>query len=122
MDIPTSLTAAGRKAPRNQPLRAARPSPITRKRFWQAFGIVALGLILVTDAVMLIQIHRNKINLDQAAVSIYTARITRPLPDGTFCRNAEYDNKTDYVLRDTISRCVPERSSVRPPLKFNWGR
>jgi hypothetical protein len=122
MDILAGLTRADRKAAHNQVLRAARLSRAARKRFWMMSVEVALGLLLFGGAPMLlIEVRLKKISPEQAALDVHTARFVRTLLDGTFCQYKVYDNRTDYLLEDTVSRCAPERERARPPVKFNWG-
>jgi hypothetical protein len=124
MDIPVSApvsaAAAGRKSPRNQSLRAARLSREARKKFLWASAAVAFGLISIVGAEMLIQINRNKLNLEQAIEKRHTGRFTRPLADGIHCNNQVFDNKTDFLIEETVSRCVPERKR-KGQTQFIWG-
>lgn len=115
MDILAGLTRSDRKAAHNQSLRAARLSRAARARFSKLFGLGALGLgALAGTAMLLTEIRHNQLNLDQAAASRRSAQFTRPLPDGVFCEHKVFDNKTDYLIAETISRCIPKRDYLRP--------
>jgi hypothetical protein len=120
MDIPVSVAATARKSQRNQSLRAARLSREARKKFLWAGAAVAFGLISIIGAEMLIQINRNKLNLEQAIAKRHTERFTCTLADGIHCNNQVFDNKTDFLIEGTVSRCAPERKR-KGQTQFIWG-
>jgi hypothetical protein len=119
MDIPVGVAAEARKSPRNQSLRAERLSREARRKFFWA-DAVAFGVISITGAELLIQVKKNKLNLEQATEKGQIARFTRPLGDGIHCNNQEFDNKTNFLIEETVSRCTPERKRVGQT-QFIWG-
>jgi hypothetical protein len=120
MDIPVSVTEAARKSPRNQSLCAARLSREARRKFFWAGAAVAFGLVSIVGAEMLIQVKKNKLNLEQAIEKRQIARFTRPVGDGIHCNNQVFDNKTDFLIEETVSRCAPERQR-KGQTQFIWG-
>jgi hypothetical protein len=120
MDIPVSVTAAARKSPRNQSLRAARLSREARRKFFLAGAAVAFGLVSIIGAEMLIQVKKSKLNLEQAIEKRQIARFTRPVGDGIHCNNQVFDNKTDFLIEETVSRCAPDRKR-KGQTQFIWG-
>ena len=124
MDIPVSApagaAAAARKSPRNQSLRAERLSREARRKFLWAGAAVAFGVISITGAEMLIQVKKNRLNLEQAIEKRHIARFTRPTGDGIHCNNQVFDNKTDFLIEETVSRCAPERKR-KGQTQFIWG-
>jgi hypothetical protein len=84
---------------------------------WEG-AAVAFGLISIVGAETLIQINRNKLNLEQAFEKHHTARFACPLADGIHCNNQMFDNKTDFLIEETVSRCAPERKGET---QFIWG-
>jgi hypothetical protein len=120
MDIPVGVAAAARKIPRNQSLRAERLSREARRKLFWAGAVVAFGGISITGAELLIQVKKNKLNLEQAIEKRQIARFIRPLGDGIHCNNQVFHNKTNFLIEETVSRCTPERKR-KGQTQFIWG-
>jgi hypothetical protein len=138
----SAMTAAGRasvvvpasNAKPHQNLRrtAASRSPRARRQEWRAKTArlaVVLSLFLVLLIAALFIGGRSVIEpmlhkaMAQATETHRRGEIVFTLPDGTFCRNLAFDNKTAELTESTVLQC-PEarpREPARPPSGFAWG-
>ncbi len=117
---------ADRKAMRQRVLRRQRDARI---RFWRLFAVVsffavAIGANLYVGATVLLGNMRGPVVVEKSVPGDgRTARVRRPLLDGTFCRDIIFDNQTSESVEDKVERCD---KSVPPPRRrnrsqFSWG-
>jgi hypothetical protein len=91
-----------------------------RRKFFVPTRPLRSRLASIVSAEILIQIRKNKFNLDQAIKKRQIARFTRSTGDDIHCNNQVFDNKTDFLIEETISRCAPERKR-KDQTQFIWG-
>jgi len=90
--------------------KTARQAYETRIRFWRVcivwtFFAAVLSANLYVGATVVIGNIRAHSGADTLAAFNKTGRTTRPLLDGTFCRNIVIDSKTSNTIDDRIERC-----------------
>jgi hypothetical protein len=105
--------------------RRARKSHDARVKFRRvagisAFYIAVLGANLYIGAVVVLGNMHTHDRAQQMADSVKTARFTRPLLDGTFCRTIVFDNKSAETVADKVDRCDGSDRGKRG-LSFTWG-
>jgi len=126
MTTSAAATAERRKA---LLLRLRRRQHETRVRFWRVFGVssffvVALGANVYVGAVVITDNFGEAFKPGKFTPPERTARMSRPLADGVFCRNITFDNKTAESVSDKVEHCDgrphgPNYLVTRTP--FTWG-
>jgi hypothetical protein len=109
-------------------VRAARHSRDARIRFWRVFIVAAFFAVVLSAnlfvgaAVMFGSIRANA-DAENAAASNKTARMTRALLDGTFCRYTVFDNNSAQAIEDRIERCdlAGNKPKLKSKAEFSWG-
>ena len=88
-----------------------------------SFFVVVLGANLFIGAVVMMGNLRTQVSADKTESNGQTARVKRPLPDGTLCRNIVFDNKTSQTISDKVERWDQGvvKPKVRSKTQFSWG-
>lgn len=128
MDTTVDAAEAGPIPPATKALRAARRAHEARIRFWRvlavsSFFIIILGANLFVGAVVMMGNIRTQVSADKPEANGQTARVRRPLLDGTLCRNIVFDNKTSQAISDKVERCDQgvAKPKIRSKTQFSWG-
>ena len=126
MSEAVDLADGGRKTPVTMPWRAARRSREARVKYWRAFAVsaiflVVLGANLYFGAAWMFGTLRSQNETDRIWAASRTARIIQPLLDGTFCRTIVYDNKSAHAIKDKVARCDAGIRKGKGTSEFNWG-
>lgn len=111
-----------------EPRRHARHSREARIKFWRVFIVTTFFAVVISanvlvGAVVLVGSLRAQSETQPLPANLKTARVTRPMLDGIFCRHMVFDNKTAATVEDKIERCDGEdrkRKTVVKP-QFSWG-
>ncbi len=112
-------------APR--PRRSEHQVHEARVKFWRvtivtSFFAILIGGSLVAGAVTMIGNSQSQ-SREALAAKYKTAKISRPMLDGVFCRNLTLDNQTGLMVEDKVERC--ELGKVQPTrpgqTQFVWG-
>ena len=116
MDTAVEQAEAGRTV-RVTAVRAARQSRELQRGFLvTVFFAVVLGANLLIGAVVVFRGMQSQFGAEGPAA--HTTKITRPMLDGTFCRNVVLDNRSAQTITDKVELCGP-RSSGKS--EFSWG-
>jgi hypothetical protein len=119
---------------KNLMLRIARMRREKRIRFWRVCSVVAFFAVAIGGNLFIgmVVLRKNFCDLIPFTSSksdgpARTAKIRRPMLDGTFCRNIVFDNTTAQAVVDKIERCDggPNRPSTvtyAEPPRFTWGK
>ena len=128
MGTTVDTAEAGQETPGIKSARVARQLREARIRFWRvfvvsSFFVVVLGANLFIGAVVMMGNLRTQVSADKTESNGQTARVRRPLPDGTLCRNIVFDNKTSQTISDKVERCDQGvvKPKVRSKTQFSWG-
>jgi hypothetical protein len=128
MDTLADGTEAGGKPAAMVREMAARHARETRTKFWRvfvvsSFFVIVLGANLFVGAVVVFGNIRAQSTAANDAATGKTARVTRPLLDGTFCRYTVFDSNTSNTLEDRVERCDAPRGKpkIRARSEFTWG-
>jgi len=129
MDSPADSATSERKKPTMAPARTTRQSHDARVRFWRVFVVsvffaIILSANLFVGATILFGNIWAQVSAEKDTTSSKTARITRPLLDGTFCRHMVIDNSSGNTIEDRVARCdsingKPKKIQART--EFTWG-
>ena len=128
MGTTVDTAEAGQETPGIKSARAARQLREARIRFWRvfvvsSFFVVVLGANLFIGAVVMMGNLRTQVSADKTESNWQTARVRRPLLDGTLCRNIVFDNKTSQTISDKVERWDQGvvKPKVRSKTQFSWG-
>ena len=132
MSEAVDMADSGQETPETVPWRAARRAREARVKYWRAFAvssffIVVLSASLYSGAAFIFGSFRSHDGSDRIWSPAQTARITRPLLDGTFCRTIIYDNNSARTIEDKVVRCntggrdIKGMSTSKSAAEFNWG-
>jgi hypothetical protein len=91
--------------------------------FAVAFFVTVLAAYLLVGAAVIFGTMRTHMSSDPTPLDDRVARISRPLPDSTSCRNMIIDNRTSQTVEDKVGPCELGRgkSKVRSKPEFVWG-
>jgi|SRR6185369_1368860 len=111
-------------------VRLRRSRHDARVRFWRVFAVstffvLAIGANIYVGAVVITDNFGSAFKPGKFAPPERTARMTRPLADGVFCRNITFDNQTTEAMTDKVEHCDGRPHGpnyVTPRTSFTWGR
>src|ERR1700733_8030537 len=107
MDTAVEQAEGGRSMP-VAAVRATRHSRELRRGFLVTiFFAVVLGANLLIGAVVVFRGMQSQFGAESTAD--HTTKITRPMLDGTFCRNVVLDNRSAQTITDKVELCGPQR-------------
>ena len=110
--------------------RTARRAHEARVKYWRVFVVTAffaviVGANLFVGGVLVLSKMESRSQAEEAAIAAHaTAKISRPMLDGVFCRTMVFDNKSAEAVENKIERCdQPGRAQARPRQgQFVWGK
>ena len=90
-----------------------------RRKFVVALSMATILCVLVVVTVAGLRLRSPAVLNETTAV---ITRITRPLPDGIFCRIISFDNSSSKTISDKVEPCMPpdELSKPRSRTLLNW--
>jgi hypothetical protein len=108
--------------------RARRRSREARAGIWHvvitsSFFALVLGANLFVGALFVVGTVQARLGEPDAGARFRTARFTRPLYDGVFCRYVLFDNKSAELIQDKVDLCGPSvrGRGLRSLTAFTWG-
>jgi hypothetical protein len=129
MEPTAGLAQPVRGTPRTRPRRTEHQEREARVRFWRvvivtSFFALLIGGSLLVSAVAVIGNRQNQ-SRAEAAAKHATAKISRPMLDGTFCHLLVFDNNSGQSIEDKVERCDKDSvaaATTRPgQTQFVWG-
>ncbi len=98
-----------------------------RAEFWREFGVSAFFLTaLAANLFILAVVTIGKIRAESPEIHVtepaMTAKVRRPMLDGTFCRSIVFDNTSGQTVEDKVERCdiYNSSSNSRSRSMLNW--
>jgi hypothetical protein len=129
MDALAELAQPVPDTPPLQTRRTEHQAHEARVRFWRvvivtSFFAILVGGSLLAGAVAVLGSMKTQARLDSAAKHA-TAKMSRPMLDGVFCRSLVFDNNSGQTIEDKVERCDKD-SVVAAPTRpgqttFVWG-
>jgi hypothetical protein len=127
MDTSADIAAESRNQSDAKPPRTGRQSHESRAEYLRGtivtiFFVIVVGANLFIGGVVLFGKLQSQSLLIRDEGPAFTARITRHMLDGTFCRNSEFDNTSGYTIKDKVEPCDTGRGVWKKPGRsmLNW--
>jgi hypothetical protein len=127
MDTSADQAAESRNLSDAKPPRTERQSHESRAEYLRGtivtifFVIVVSANLFIGGVVLFGKLQSQSLEIRDEGPA-FTARITRHMLDGTFCRSSEFDNTSGYTIKDKVEPCDTGRGIWKKPAKsmLNW--